>query len=138
MLIEGGQLKPEDPTWLIIGIGINISNTQQIDQQIGRSIGALSHILPNNHLDSDWLWLSLIKELGIVIEQFEGGSFADFHDEWNQWDAYKNEICQIQQNGKVEFEGMNKGVDREGCLILETSTGIRKIISGDVSLRSNS
>lgn len=138
MLIEGGQLRPEDPTWLIIGIGINISNTQQIDQQIGRSIGTLSHILPNKDLDADLLWLNLIKELGIVIKQFEQGSFADFHDEWNQWDAYKNEICQIHQNDKVQFEGISKGVDSEGCLILETPTGIKKIISGDVSLRSNS
>ena len=138
MLIEGGQLRPEDPTWLIIGIGINISNTQQIDQQIGRSIGTLSHILPNKDLDADLLWLNLIKELGIVIKQFEQGSFADFHDEWNRWDAYKNEICQIHQNDKVQFEGISKGVDSEGCLILETPTGIKKIISGDVSLRSNS
>ena len=138
MLIEGGQLKPEDPTWLIIGIGVNISDTQHIDQEIGRPISSLSHILPNHDLDPDWLWLSLIKELGTVIEQFERGSFADFHDEWNQWDAYKNEICQIHQNDKVELEGINKGVDSEGCLSLETSTGIKKIISGDVSLRSNS
>jgi BirA family biotin operon repressor/biotin-[acetyl-CoA-carboxylase] ligase len=136
MLIEGGQLKPGDPTWLIIGIGINVTNTQQIDQQIGRPVGALSDILTDQHLDGDWLWLSIVKELGHVIEQFENGSFANFSDEWNQWDAYKSEVCQIHQNGKLEFEGINKGVDSDGCLLLETTTGLKKIISGDVSLRS--
>jgi len=138
MLIEGGQLKPSDPTWLIIGIGINVSNTQHIDNQIGRSIGALTDILPKNQLDIDWLWLNLIKELGAVIEVFEAGSFANFHNEWNQWDAYINEKCQVHQNSTLQFEGINRGVDDEGCLILETANGFKKIISGDVSLRSTS
>ena len=136
LLIEGGQLKPQDPTWLIIGIGINLSNTQRIDNQIGRTIGSLSEILPKNRLDADILWLNIIKELGLIIEKFELGSFDNFHSEWNEWDAYKNECCQIRQGDILQFEGINKGVDNEGCLILETSTGIKKIISGDVSLRS--
>jgi BirA family biotin operon repressor/biotin-[acetyl-CoA-carboxylase] ligase len=138
MLIEGGQLRPEDPTWLIIGIGINLANSQHIDHQIGRPIGALTDIFSKDQLDADLLWLSLIKELGAIIEKFETGSFADFHDEWNQWDAYKNETCQIHQNSNLQYEGINQGVDNEGCLILKTSTGIKKIISGDVSLRSTS
>jgi BirA family biotin operon repressor/biotin-[acetyl-CoA-carboxylase] ligase len=81
------------------------------------------------------LWLELLKELGTVIEDFEAASFRKFQTEWNDWDVYKNKMCQIHQQDKLELEGIEKGVDENGCLLIESSGTLKKIISGDVSLR---
>jgi biotin-(acetyl-CoA carboxylase) ligase len=44
-------------------------------------------------------------------------------------------MCQIHQQDKLELEGIEKGVDENGCLLIESSGTLKKIISGDVSLR---
>lgn len=135
MLIEGGQLKPEEPTWLIIGIGINLNSNSNISAQIGREIAGVNDLAISTPINPDLLWLELLKELGTVIEDFEAASFRKFQTEWNDWDVYKNKMCQIHQQDKLELEGIEKGVDENGCLLIESSGTLKKIISGDVSLR---
>ncbi len=135
MLIEGGQLKPNEATWLVIGIGINLSNSTTIENEIGRAIASLSEIVPEDSLNSDMLWLEILKELATVMTNFETAGFEKYQAEWNTWDLYQNKICQIHQQDQLQLEGLEKGVDETGCLLIETSQGIQKIISGDVSLR---
>lgn len=135
MLIEGGQLKSDEATWLVIGIGINLSDSASLEHEIGRAIASLSELAPENTLNSDMLWLEILKELAIVMTNFETAGFEKYQSEWNAWDLYQNKICQIHQQDQLQLEGLEKGVDESGCLLIETSQGVQKIISGDVSLR---
>jgi BirA family biotin operon repressor/biotin-[acetyl-CoA-carboxylase] ligase len=82
------------------------------------------------------LWLAILKELAETIEHFEKKSFANFQDEWNSWDIYKNQNCAIIHNEQIQFEGFERGVDAEGHLLIESNHKIQKIISGDVSLKA--
>lgn len=135
MLIEGGQLKGDDPTWLIIGIGINLSKDSDLEQGIGKEIACLGDFMDPNTCNADIIWLEILKELGVIIEEFEKFSFHKFQDLWNHWDSYKNKVCQISQQDQIQLEGIEKGVDQNGILLIETSLGVKKVISGDVSLR---
>ena len=135
MLIEGGQLKPGDPTWLIIGVGLNLNKSPDLEYQIGRKASCLNDIANSQVLNSDIIWLEMLKELGLVIEEFEKSSFQTFQKIWNHWDAYQGKVCQIHQENQLQLEGIEKGVDQNGVLLIETSAGLKKVISGDVSLR---
>lgn len=135
VLIEGGQLKPGDPTWLIIGVGINLNKSPDLENQIGRKASCLNDIVDLQVLNSDIIWLEMLKELGLVIEEFEKSSFQTFQTLWNHWDTYQGKVCQIHQENQLQLEGIEKGVDQDGVLLIETATGIKKVISGDVSLR---
>lgn len=135
VLIEGGQLKPEDPTWLIIGVGINLNKSPDIEHQIGKKVSCLDDIVASQVLNSDIIWLEILKELGLVIEEFEKSSFQTFQNLWNHWDTYQDKVCQVRQEDKLLLEGIEKGVDQNGVLLIETSAGLKKVISGDVSLR---
>ena len=137
MLIEGGQINTNQPTWLIIGIGINLTTDTGIECNIGRPMASISQMTKESTIDADVLWLAIIKELGDIFQTFEQQSFKTFQQEWNLWDIYKNQICQISQQDKISMEGLERGVDDEGYLLLETSDGIKRIISGDVSLRKS-
>jgi len=138
MLIEGGQVNATQPTWLVIGIGINLRTDLTIEQNIGRSIASISQITNEPKIDADVLWLAIIKELGDVLEAFEKNSFKAFQQEWNKWDIYQNQTCQISQVDKISMEGIERGVDDEGYLLIETPNGIQRVISGDVTLRKAS
>ena len=100
-------------------------------------MASISQMTKESTIDADVLWLAIIKELGDIFQTFEQQSFKTFQQEWNLWDIYKNQICQISQQDKISMEGLERGVDDEGYLLLETSDGIKRIISGDVSLRKS-
>jgi len=138
MLLEGGQLDASQATWIVIGIGINLTADEDLENSIKRPIASLDQINQIKSMDADVLWLAILKELAETIEIFEQDSFAKFQDEWNSWDMYKNQNCAIVQNEQIQFEGIERGVDAEGHLLIESENKIQKVISGDVSLKAKS
>ena len=136
MLLEGGQLDSNQSTWLVIGIGINLTTDEALENTIQRPIASLDQISQTKKIDADVLWLAILKELAKTIEVFEQHSFAKFQEEWNSWDIYRNQSCAIIQNEQIQFEGFERGVDDQGHLLIESNNKIQKIISGDVSLKA--
>lgn len=139
MLLEGGQLNSDAMTWIVIGIGINLTEDEGLENSIKRPIASLDQIQlikQSKALDADVLWLAILKELAEIIETFEKDSFLKFQNEWNSWDIYKNQHCTIIHNDQIQFEGLERGVDTEGHLLIEFENKIQKIISGDVSLKA--
>ena len=116
-------------------MGINLNKSADLEHQIGRKVSCLDDIVDSQVLNSDIIWLEILKELGLVIEEFEKSSFQIFQNLWNHWDTYQDKVCQIRQEDKLQLEGVEKGVDQNGVLLIETSAGLKKVISGDVSLR---
>ena len=136
MLLEGGQLDASQATWIVIGIGINLTADDGVENSIKRPIASLDQVGQIKSMDADVLWLAILKELAETIEVFEQHSFVKFQEEWNSWDIYKNQNCTIVQNEQIQFEGLERGVDAEGHLLIESENKIQKIISGDVSLKA--
>ncbi len=136
MLLEGGQLDASQATWIVIGIGINLTADDGVENSIKRPIASLDQVGQIKSMDADVLWLAILKELAETIEVFEQHSFVKFQEEWNSWDIYKNQNCTIVQNEQIQFEGLERGVDAEGHLLIESEHKIQKIISGDVSLKA--
>jgi BirA family transcriptional regulator, biotin operon repressor / biotin---[acetyl-CoA-carboxylase] ligase len=136
MLLEGGQLDASQATWIVIGIGINLTADEDLENSIKRPIASLDQISQIKSMDADVLWLAILKELAETIEVFEQHSFVKFQEAWNSWDIYKNQNCTIVQNEQIQFEGLERGVDAEGHLLIESENKLQKIISGDVSLKA--
>jgi BirA family biotin operon repressor/biotin-[acetyl-CoA-carboxylase] ligase len=119
----------------VIGIGINLTTDETLEKNIQRPIASLDQISRVEGMDADVLWLAILKELAETIEIFEQHSFAKFQDEWNSCDIYKNKTCTIVQNEQIQHEGFERGVDDQGHLLIESNHQMKKIISGDVSLK---
>ena len=56
--------------------------------------------------------------------------------QWSQWDVLRNATVNVQANDQTQ-QGIARGIDLDGCLLLETSQGIQKISVGDVSVRAS-
>jgi len=135
MLLEGGQLDSTQTTWIVIGIGINLTTDKALENSIQRPIASLDQISQVKVIDPDVLWLAILKELAEIIELFEEHSFAKLQEEWNSWDIYRNKTCTIIHNEQIQHEGFERGVDDQGHLLIESDNKMQKIISGDVSLK---
>jgi BirA family biotin operon repressor/biotin-[acetyl-CoA-carboxylase] ligase len=143
ILIEGGQVKPHEPSWMIVGIGLNLRNANAIEKnlhQTGTKVSALEELLPTNSTlpDSEYLWLSLLDALEQHFQNFDAQGFVPFQPIWSQWDAYINQTVCLSGAGKDPIYGIAKGIGIDGALLLEQDGQLISIYAGDVSLRVQS
>ena len=139
ILIEGGQAKVGDPTWMIIGFGINLRNAEVIQANLDRGLKAsalnqLTKLVP----DVEYLWLKLISSLEYHLAQFDLHGFKPYQEHWMQWDAYRDQSVCISGAGKDPIFGTANGVDETGALLLQQDNKTITIHAGDVSLRIQS
>jgi BirA family biotin operon repressor/biotin-[acetyl-CoA-carboxylase] ligase len=147
ILIEGGKLSNStnqiEPSWMIIGVGLNLHVNTEIEKIIGHRLASLAHLIsPSEKLPAaDSIWLHILDSFYDYLSTMNRSGFQSFKEEWNQWDAYS--ACQVDiregnsSNDKVFISGVNCGVNQEGALILSMpNTNETKLIyAGDVSLR---
>ena len=136
ILIEGGQAKAGDPTWMIIGVGINVRNAKAIEANLDgglkvSSLDQLTESLP----DIEYIWLKLISSLEHHLTEFDLHGFKSCQEHWMQWDAYRDQAVYISGAGKDPIHGIAKGVDETGALLMQQDNKTIVIHAGDVSLR---
>jgi len=139
ILIEGGQAKVGDPSWMIIGVGINLHNAEAFDAKLDNGLKASSlSQLTKSPPDVEYLWLKLVALLEHHLAEFDLCGFKPFRETWMKWDAYQNQLVCISGAGKDPIYGIAKGVDELGALLLQQDNKIISIHAGDVSLRIQS
>lgn len=142
ILIEGGQAKPGEPTWMIIGVGLNLKNAQSIEAslQAGQKAAAIDQMLGTSKKlpDTEYLWLKLIASFEHHFQHFDQQGFEFYQDQWSKWDAYQDQAVCISGTGKESIYGIAKGVDKTGALLLQQENNMIAIHAGDVSLRVQS
>ncbi|QWD63980.1 biotin--[acetyl-CoA-carboxylase] ligase [Polynucleobacter sp. MWH-UH2A] len=140
ILIEGGQAKPTDPSWMIVGIGLNLRNASSIEKnlhEVGAKVSAIEDLLSKDSTlpDAEYLWLSLLDSLEQYFQNFDAQGFAPYQQEWSTWDAYANQTVCLSGAGKEPIYGLAKGIGMDGALLLEQEGRMISIYAGDVSLR---
>jgi BirA family biotin operon repressor/biotin-[acetyl-CoA-carboxylase] ligase len=141
ILIEGGQVKTGDPTWMIIGIGMNLRNAKQIESSLGSKsalkVATLDQFLPAQSTppDMEYLWLKLIASLEHHLSEFDQHGFEIYQEQWKTWDAYLGQTVCVSGAGKEPIYGITQGIDQAGALLLQQNNQMIAIYAGDVSLR---
>jgi len=142
ILIEGGQAKPGDPTWMIVGVGLNLQNAQSTEAslEVGQKAGAIDQMLGASKKlpDAEYLWLKLIASFENYFENFDQQGFEFYQDQWSKWDAYQGQAVCISGTSKEPVYGIAKGVDKSGALLMQQENNMIVIHAGDVSLRVQS
>ncbi len=144
ILIEGGQTNPSSPTWMVIGLGLNLRNADAIQQDLevnsAFDAAALDQLMPDRVPipDTEFIWLKLIESFENHIVQFDLHGFSHFQHHWKQWDAYDGQAVCISGAGKESAFGISAGVDSNGALLLNQNNKTIAIHAGDVSLRVQS
>jgi len=118
-------------TQAIIGIGINLrAPADDLPQPAAGLIDALP-ALPERHD----LLAALLVALLEVLERFASGGFTALQSAWQQRHAWQDQPVRLMHDDVVEGEGICLGADTDGALLVETAAGIKRFVSGDVSLR---
>lgn len=118
-------------TTAIIGIGINVNMLFDTDK-ITQNWTSLKQIT-GKYIDRNQLCIALIHNLNFFLEQFAKYGLKEFLSKWFELDALYNQNV-IINNG--EYQGISKGINEFGNLLLELPTGEMLNFSvGEVSIR---
>lgn len=115
----------------IIGIGINLGDTDDLPTELQHTATALD--VPT---DKNVLFAHLLDQLVLILDRFSAQGFAGLRARWQARHAYQDRAVNLLfSEGSTPLQGLCRGVDSQGELLLETPTGMQSISSGEVSLR---
>jgi BirA family biotin operon repressor/biotin-[acetyl-CoA-carboxylase] ligase len=130
--LEGQALEPSHS---VIGIGLNLNMPEisavEIDQ---RWTDLQSHC--STKLDRNELSAQLINCLWKRLAQHSEQGLSSMLNEWHQCDIYLNKRVKLLTGERVT-QGICRGVNNQGALLLEVNGQINPIYGGEMSLRGD-
>ena len=125
----GGQCQ------VVIGIGINVSLSERVTEDIDQPWTDLRSLnggsVSKNQLASD-----LINALAKALPAFEVSGFEPWRAQWQALNGFANEPVRLLMGNRVE-QGVCRGVDNSGALLIENALGTKAYHAGEVSLRAD-
>jgi BirA family biotin operon repressor/biotin-[acetyl-CoA-carboxylase] ligase len=130
--LGGILIEMQSNTAAVIGIGINVRLPVTMPAELSLRSAALDRAVNPNALLA-----TLLIEIDAVCDDFATGGFVTLRDEWLARHAWAGCAVRVMPSHGEPTEGTCVGVADDGALLLDTSVGIQRILSGDVSLRQS-
>jgi BirA family biotin operon repressor/biotin-[acetyl-CoA-carboxylase] ligase len=147
VLVEGRKLggilielraESEGPACVIVGVGLNVMLGTQVLERIAET-GLAATDLVTAGLENPSRNRLAAKVIDASLEgllQFEKGGLRRFVEEWREADALRGRMVDVRAPEGIS-RGLARGIDVHGALMVETPQGLRRFISGDVTVRAS-
>lgn len=123
------------PAYVVVGIGVNVRLPRAARAALAaEGVEAADLASLGDAPERNALAAVLMTELCLALAEFGARGMAAFSDEWQSADALAGRPVRVLHGGQ-QLEGLARGVDADGALLLEAGGGRRRIISGEVSVR---
>jgi BirA family biotin operon repressor/biotin-[acetyl-CoA-carboxylase] ligase len=120
---------------VVIGVGINVAMSGLQAGPLDQPWISLQTALGGTPTpERNAVAAALLAELMATLDLFQARGFAPFAAEWSRFDAAAGRPLRIDNGGSF-IEGIGRGVDEHGALIVESQGGRQHIHAGEVSLR---
>lgn len=153
LLIDGAKVAgilvemaddPQGARTLVIGMGINLVADPELREDIAADAGAAPVVVAD--LGSllgveavlarrEALLAELVRALVSAAQRYEHEGFAGGPAAFDACCAYRGLAVAVQGAGAPARTGILRGVDAEGCLLLESGGMVHHLNSGELSLR---
>jgi BirA family biotin operon repressor/biotin-[acetyl-CoA-carboxylase] ligase len=124
------------PVHVVIGIGLNVL----LDDAAREAVKAAGNVADDIHAhrspvpDRNVIVAAMLRQLVPALTCFPTHGLTPHLAHWNACDALFGREVNVENAGEVT-RGMARGIDAHGALLLETPEGVRRFISGEVSVR---
>jgi len=133
LLVEAAG-ESEGPSRLVIGLGLNISLDAAHGEQIDQPWIDLASICVSGGPSRNVLVVELLEQWIACLVDFHKTGFAAYRTDWQKWDITCNRPVTLQTANR-QSQGIARGVDDEGSLLLEQDMQLQRIHAGEISLR---
>jgi BirA family biotin operon repressor/biotin-[acetyl-CoA-carboxylase] ligase len=121
---------------VVIGIGLNLALGAALLRQIAESgtaatdLASVARPVPARNA----LAAALVSACVRGLIEFERQGLKPFIEDWRAADALRGRAVNVSAADGVA-RGVARGIDLRGALMVETPQGVRRFISGDVTVR---
>jgi BirA family biotin operon repressor/biotin-[acetyl-CoA-carboxylase] ligase len=123
------------PAYFVVGIGINVCLPRAARERLrADGVAAVDLASLGSAPSRNDAAAVLIAELTQALLEFGACGMTAFEEEWQRADALAGRPVRVLQGGQ-SLDGLARGVDADGALLLEIDGADRRILSGEVSVR---
>lgn len=125
------------PAQVVVGIGLNVALGESVMRLVSTTGTRATDLSAFNRHGSERnrLAAALIGTCVAGLEQFELAGLRPFLAEWRAADALAGRPVLVDGDGGA-VAGHARGIDVDGALCVQTRDGLRRFITGDVSVRA--
>ena len=128
--LEGQAL---EPSHCVIGIGVNVSMPEHASKAIDQPWTDLQS-QTSIPIDRNLLVAAIISKLTDRLYEHQEHGIVKMLDQWFNLDLYLNKAVKLVSGGR-EVQGICRGINNQGALLLEVNRQIKPVYGGEVSLR---
>ena len=128
------------PTYVVVGLGLNFALGAKLLEQVAAT-GTRAADLASAGADPrqrNALAAALAGEVVEGLARFRHEGLGPFLEEWRAADSLCGRAVTVRtaQTSQTSWQGIGRGIDASGALLVETAAGIQKVLSGDISVRA--
>ena len=127
------------PVHVVVGIGLNVL----LDEAARAAVAATGNIADDLRAhrspvpDRNEIVAALLARLVPALAGFPQHGLTPHLADWRDSDALQDREVRVENAGEIS-RGIARGVDAHGALLVETPAGVRRFISGEVTVRVDS
>jgi BirA family biotin operon repressor/biotin-[acetyl-CoA-carboxylase] ligase len=125
------------PVHVVIGIGLNVTLDAAARESV-KATGNTADDIAGQRTpvpDRNTIVAALIARLVPALAGFPAHGFAPHLADWHGHDALREREVRVENAGEIT-RGVARGIDSHGALLVETPAGVRRFVSGEVSVRA--
>jgi len=120
---------------IVIGIGLNIRLPKQGWPEGLRQPAVALHSIVQHPQHRNAIAARCLQALDDAYALWQTQGFTPFRDYWWRFHAASDQRVRVH-NGNEYIEGLARGLDHDGALLLQTGTSLQRILTGDLELMS--
>jgi BirA family biotin operon repressor/biotin-[acetyl-CoA-carboxylase] ligase len=131
------RAESDGPACVIIGIGVNVALGAELLGKIGQTGVAPTDLVTAGleHPSRNAIAAALVCQVVPGLLAFESHGLRPFVEEWRAADALRGRQIDVHTPDGVA-RGVARGIDLHGALMVETLQGVRRFVSGEVTVRA--
>jgi BirA family biotin operon repressor/biotin-[acetyl-CoA-carboxylase] ligase len=124
------------PVHVVAGIGLNVALDEAARAAVKASGNTADDIRAHCSPvpDRNAIVAALLARLIPAFEGFPRHGFTPHLENWHACDALHDHEVRVENAGEIT-RGIARGIDAHGALLVETPGGVRRFISGEVTVR---
>ena len=123
---------------VVVGVGLNVALSAALLPSLcdwPRGAVDLTTALGRAPPPRAVLAAGLVNEIAALLADYPAQGFAAYRTEWRSADFLRGRVVRLDE-GTGRLFGTALGIDADGALLVETDGGKRRVVAGDVSVRS--
>jgi BirA family biotin operon repressor/biotin-[acetyl-CoA-carboxylase] ligase len=124
---------------VVAGIGLNVALSPDLLASLSdwpRGAVDLATALDREVPSRTALTAALVNAVAELFADYPATGFSAYRSDWRDGDFLRGRAVRLDEAAGA-VTGTALGIDPEGALLIETTAGVRRVIAGDVSVRSD-